>query len=142
MKFRPCIDLRNGKVVQIVGSTLNDENTDDTVTNFESQKSPAWFAKQYQMDDLWGGHVIALGPGNQDAAISALNAYPGGLQMGGGINPENAKDFLDAGASHVIVTSYVFSGGRMDMGKLEGSRPWRFLSTDGFGTFWGGGCLP
>ncbi len=73
----------------------------------------------YQADDLYGGHVIALGPGNTDSALEALSAFPGGLQMGGGINPENAHTFLDAGASHVIVTSYVFSKGRMDMDKLN-----------------------
>lgn len=119
MKFRPCIDLRQGKVVQIVGSTLKDSDPDKMTTNFESQNSPAQFARMYQKDKLTGGHVIALGPGNTEAAISALNAYPGGLQVGGGITPENAHTFLDAGASHVIVTSYVFSKGKIDMDKLE-----------------------
>lgn len=119
MKFRPCIDLRNGKVVQIVGGTLSDETQDSLVTNFESARTPAQFAQMYQADDLYGGHVIALGPGNTDSALEALSAFPGGLQMGGGINPENAHTFLDAGASHVIVTSYVFSKGRMDMDKLN-----------------------
>lgn len=118
MKFRPCIDLRNGKVVQIVGSTLKDKNQDTLVTNFESPESPAQFAGMYRQDNLTGGHVIALGPGNTDAAVSALNAYPGGLQVGGGITPDNARTFLDAGASHVIVTSYVFCAGKMDMDKL------------------------
>ncbi len=120
MKFRPCIDLRNGKVVQIVGGTLTDNNQDSLVTNFESEGSPESFAKKYKEDKLLGGHVIALGPGNTEAALSALKAYPGGLQMGGGITPENASGFLDAGASHVIVTSYVFSKGKIDMDKLEG----------------------
>ncbi|MCG8553628.1 MAG: phosphoribosylformimino-5-aminoimidazole carboxamide ribotide isomerase [Desulfobacterales bacterium] len=119
MKFRPCIDLRNGKVVQIVGGTLSDETRDSLVTNFESARTPAQFAQTYQADHLYGGHVIALGPGNTDSALEALHAFPGGLQMGGGINPENAHTFLDAGASHVIVTSYVFSKGRMDMDKLN-----------------------
>lgn len=118
MKFRPCIDLRNGKVVQIVGGTLNDNDADQTVTNFESLKSPNQFAEMYKKDDLAGGHVIALGPGNTQAAVSALKAYPGGLQFGGGINPDNAGLFLDAGASHVIVTSFVFSKGNMDLEKL------------------------
>ena len=119
MKFRPCIDLREGKVVQIVGGTLRDADQDNTVVNFESVKSPAEFAAMYQKDQLTGGHVIALGPGNKEAALSALRAFPGGLQMGGGINPDNAAEFLDAGASHVIVTSYVFSGGNIDMDKLN-----------------------
>ncbi|HCY87280.1 MAG TPA: phosphoribosylformimino-5-aminoimidazole carboxamide ribotide isomerase [Desulfobacteraceae bacterium] len=119
MKFRPCIDLREGKVVQIVGGTLRDTDQDNTVVNFESPKSPAEFAAMYQKDQLTGGHVIALGPGNREAALSALRAYPGGLQMGGGINPDNAAEFLDTGASHVIVTSYVFSGGNIDMDKLN-----------------------
>lgn len=119
MKFRPCIDLRNGKVVQIVGGTLCDNTQDSLVTNFESTRTPEQFARMYQADQLFGGHVIALGPGNTKSALEALQAFPGGLQMGGGINPENAHTFLDAGASHVIVTSYVFSQGRMDMDKLN-----------------------
>ena len=119
MRFRPCIDLRNGKVVQIVGSSLKDGDDQDTVTNFESHDTPARFAKRYQADNIAGGHVIALGPGNVDAALSALSAYPGGLQMGGGVTPDNAGKFLNAGASHVIVTSYVFSKGRVDMNRLD-----------------------
>ena len=119
MKFRPCIDLRNGKVVQIVGGTLSDDAQKSVVTNFESARTPAQFAQMYQTDQLFGGHVIALGPGNTTSALEALQAFPGGLQMGGGINPENAHTFLDAGASHVIVTSYVFSKGHMDMDKLN-----------------------
>jgi len=119
MKFRPCIDLRKGKVVQIVGSTLKDTDLDNIVTNFESPESPAQFARMYKKAQLPGGHVIALGPGNTEAAVSALNAYPGGLQVGGGITPDNATTFLDAGASHVIVTSYVFSRGSINMDKLK-----------------------
>ncbi|HKL82111.1 MAG TPA: phosphoribosylformimino-5-aminoimidazole carboxamide ribotide isomerase [Desulfobacter sp.] len=119
MKFRPCIDLRNGKVVQIVGGTLSDKTQDGLVTNFESARTPEQFARMYQADQLFGGHVIALGPGNTQSALEALQAFPGGLQMGGGIHPENAHTFLDAGASHVIVTSCVFSNGRMDMDKLK-----------------------
>lgn len=118
MRFRPCIDLRKGKVVQIVGGTLRDGDTRGPVTNFESLDAPASFAARYREDNLPGGHVIALGPGNVDAAKAALSAYPGGLQMGGGISPENAGEFLDAGASHVIVTSHVFSAGQVDMDKL------------------------
>ena len=118
MRFRPCIDLKNGKVVQIVGGTLRDQDDQSTVTNFTSEKRAAAFARLYQQDGLVGGHVIALGPGNQDAALAALQAYPGGLQMGGGVTPENAARYLDAGASHVIVTSYVFHGGALDEQRL------------------------
>ena len=119
MRFRPCIDLRDGQVVQIVGSTLEDGDAQATVTNFESERSSAYYAHLYQKDQLAGGHVIALGPGNQDAALAALRAFPGGMQMGGGITPENAKVYLDAGASHVIVTSYVFREGQVDTARLE-----------------------
>ncbi len=119
MKFRPCIDLREGKVVQIVGSTLKDSDKKGPVTNFQSIKAPFEFAKMYRKANLTGGHVISLGPGNTAAALSALKAYPGGLQIGGGITPSNAKEYLDAGASHVIVTSYVFSDGKIDFRKLE-----------------------
>ena len=118
MKFRPCIDLKNGKVVQIVGGTLKDDQTHSPITNFETEKTPAEFARLYRKDRLFGGHVISLGPGNQAAALSALKAFPGGLQVGGGITHENAGLYLDAGASHVIVTSYVFSKGTIDMDRL------------------------
>jgi phosphoribosylformimino-5-aminoimidazole carboxamide ribotide isomerase len=118
MRFRPCIDLRGGKVVQIVGGTLANA-PEAVVTNFETERSPADYARMYQADGLFGGHVIALGPGNQEAALSALRAFPGGLQAGGGITPENAKTYLEAGASHVIVTSYVFHEGRVDAQRLQ-----------------------
>ncbi|MBF0199752.1 MAG: phosphoribosylformimino-5-aminoimidazole carboxamide ribotide isomerase, partial [Desulfamplus sp.] len=134
MKFRPCIDIKNGKVVQIVGSTLRDgENgdamtcqgckkahgdKDETVINFESGQPSSFFAGLYKKDGLTGGHVISLGPGNHESVISALKAFPGGLQAGGGINPDNAGLYLDAGASHVIVTSHVFSRGLIDMDRL------------------------
>ena len=118
MRFRPCIDLRNGRVVQIVGGTLRDGDAGGPVTNFETERSPAEYARLYRDDGLAGGHVIALGPGNREAALSVLSAYPGGLQMGGGITPETAPMFLDAGASHVIVTSYVFRDGQVDTGRL------------------------
>lgn len=119
MRFRPCIDLRQGKVVQIIGGTLNDSDTELPITNFETEKSSAQFAAMYQKDKLAGGHVISLGPGNTEAVLSALRAYPQGLQIGGGITPSNAETFLNAGASHVIVTSYVFSHGKIDFAKLE-----------------------
>jgi phosphoribosylformimino-5-aminoimidazole carboxamide ribotide isomerase len=118
MRFRPCIDLREGRVVQIVGGSLQDDAS-GVVTNFVSDRSPADYARLYQRDALPGGHVIALGPGNHDAALGALEAYPGGMHMGGGITPENADIYLAAGASHVIVTSYVFQQGRLDMDRLR-----------------------
>ncbi len=119
MRFRPCIDLRNGKVVQIVGGTLTSKKGKAPVTNFESIKSSRDYAEIYKLDNLTGGHVIALGPGNHEAMIDAVSAYPGGLQAGGGITPDNAHRYLDAGASHVIVTSYVFSAGKVDMDRLK-----------------------
>jgi phosphoribosylformimino-5-aminoimidazole carboxamide ribotide isomerase len=114
--FRPCIDLHEGKVKQIVGGTLG---ATDLRTNFISEKPAAWFAGLYQRDQLTGGHVIMLGPGNEAAARAALAAYPQGLQIGGGVNAQNAREWLDAGASHVIVTSWVFREGRVDWARLE-----------------------
>lgn len=116
MKFRPCIDLHNGRVKQIVGGSLDDSGA---VENFVSDKGAAYYAGLYKQDNLPGGHVIMLGPGNEEEAFSALKAYPGGLQAGGGINPGNATEYLDAGASHVIVTSYVFAHGKINMDNLE-----------------------
>ncbi len=116
MKFRPCIDLHNGSVKQIVGSTLAEGAEPET--NFVATNSPAWFAELYKNSGLLGGHVIKLGPNNEEAAKSALAIYPKGLQIGGGINAENAKEWLDAGASHVIVTSYVFRNGQVDWERL------------------------
>ncbi len=118
MKFRPCIDLHRGKVVQIVGGSLDDANKSSLHTNFATDKSPAEYARLYQDSNLPGGHVIALGGGNQEAALAALEAWPGGMQYGGGVTPDNAAHYLKAGASHVIVTSYVFSEGRIDAEKL------------------------
>jgi phosphoribosylformimino-5-aminoimidazole carboxamide ribotide isomerase len=119
MKFRPCIDLRHGRVVQIVGGTLRDDDSKSTLVNFETEKSPAEFAEMYKSDNLAGGHVISLGPGNEEAAISALRAFPGGMHMGGGVTPENAKKYLDAGASHVIVSSYIFNNNDIDIDRIE-----------------------
>ncbi|MBT6229838.1 MAG: phosphoribosylformimino-5-aminoimidazole carboxamide ribotide isomerase [Candidatus Scalindua sp.] len=119
MRFRPCIDLREGRVVQIIGSSLVDKNSETLKTNFETDRSPEEFAKMYKEDNLTGGHVISLGSGNEEAALSALQTFPGGFHIGGGITPQNAITYLDAGASHVIVTSYVFSNGRIDMEKLK-----------------------
>ena len=114
--FRPCIDLHEGKVKQIVGGTLNDAGAR---TNFVSEKSAAWFAELYRRDNLRGGHVIQLGTGNEAEARAALTAYPGGLHLGGGVNAANARSWLDAGASHVIVTSWVFREGRVDWARLD-----------------------
>lgn len=115
--FRPCIDLHEGKVKQIVGGSLtNDAAT--LRTNFVSTHPPAWYAQLYRRDGLRGGHVVLLGLGNEVAAREALAAYPGGLQLGGGVNPQNARAWLDAGASHVIVTSWVFRDGRLDAARL------------------------
>lgn len=125
MRIRPCIDLKNGQVVQIVGGTLTDPTNnaknggDSAVVNFATRRSSAVFARRYRADRLPGGHIIALGPGNEEAALAALRAFPGGMQMGGGVNPENAGRYLDAGASHVIVTSYVFREGRVDTERLD-----------------------
>jgi len=114
--FRPCIDLHEGKVKQIVGGTLGDAGLR---TNFVSEKSAAWFAELYKRDGLAGGHVVMLGPGNRDAACEAITAFPGGLQVGGGINAQNARDWLEAGASHVIVTSWIFHEGRVNWERLN-----------------------
>jgi phosphoribosylformimino-5-aminoimidazole carboxamide ribotide isomerase len=113
MKFRPCIDLHNGKVKQIVGSTLSKESPGGLQTNFVSEFPPSYYGDMYRRDNLYGGHVIKLGPGNEQAAIEALRAFPGGLHIGGGINADNAKYWLDQGAQAVIVTSYVFREGRI-----------------------------
>jgi len=114
--FRPCIDLHEGKVKQIVGGTLSDAGAR---TNFVSEKPAAWFAELYRRDNLRGGHVIQLGAGNELEARAALSAFPGGLHIGGGVNASNARGWLDAGASHVIVTSWVFREGRVDWARLD-----------------------
>ena len=115
--FRPCIDLHEGHVKQIVGGTLEDGG--QLQTHFVSDRPAAWFAEQYRQDALTGGHVIMLGPGNNAQARGALEAFPGGLQIGGGVNLENAQGWLAAGASHVIVTSWVFHHGHIDWDRLK-----------------------
>jgi len=115
-QFRPCIDLHQGKVKQIVGGSLNDEGAD---TNFVSPYDSAYYAELYRDNKLTGGHVIALGPDNKEAVLKALAAWPQGLQFGGGVNNENAAAFLDAGASHLIVTSYLFENGQLSSDRLE-----------------------
>jgi phosphoribosylformimino-5-aminoimidazole carboxamide ribotide isomerase len=114
--FRPCIDLHEGKVKQIVGGSLGAAGLR---TNFVSEKSAAWFAGLYKRDGLTGGHVIMLGSGNEAEARAALATFPGGLHIGGGVNPSNARGWLDAGASHVIVTSWVFHAGHLDWDRLD-----------------------
>ena len=114
--FRPCIDLHEGRVKQIVGGTLSDAGAR---TNFVSAQSAAWFAELYRRDNLRGGHVIQLGSGNETEARAALAVYPGGFHLGGGVNISNARGWLDAGASHVIVTSWVFREGRVDWARLD-----------------------
>ena len=125
MEFRPCIDIHNGKVKQIVGGSLKDSG-DQAQENFVSEQDAAFYAALYQKNKLKGGHIILLNSYDspyyeetQKQALAALQAYPGGLQVGGGITPENAGDYLNAGASHVIVTSYVFREGRIDYDRLE-----------------------
>ena len=125
MEFRPCTDIHNGKVKQIVGGSLTDER-DQASENFVSERDASWYADLYKKDHLTGGHVILLNAKDSPyyketkaQALSALRAYPGGLQVGGGITDENAAEFLDAGASHVIVTSFVFRDGRIDQENLK-----------------------
>jgi phosphoribosylformimino-5-aminoimidazole carboxamide ribotide isomerase len=104
--FRPCIDLHAGHVKQIVGGTLNDSNEDSLKTNFVSEKSAGYYANLYRQKHLTGAHVILLGPGNDEAAKDALKAWPGGLQVGGGINAQNARQWIDLGADKVGLISY------------------------------------
>lgn len=123
MEFRPCIDIHNGKVKQIVGGTLSDSGAKE---NFVSERGAGYFAQYYRDLQITGGHIIMLNRvGTQEyeasraAAMEALSAYPGGLQVGGGINADNASAFVEAGASHVIVTSYVFSDGKINYDNLR-----------------------
>ncbi|MGO4373130.1 phosphoribosylformimino-5-aminoimidazole carboxamide ribotide isomerase [Paenibacillus sp. MCAF20] len=118
MKFKPCIDLHDGKVKQIVGETLHADQ-EGIIENFVSTHDSAYYASLFKRDKLTGGHVIMLGGGNTEAAIRALNEYPKGMQIGGGINAENAEHYLDQGASHVIVTSYIFRDGKLDKDNLD-----------------------
>ena len=125
MRFRPCIDIHNGKVKQIVGSSLQDAG-DKATENFSSLKEADFYARMYREMGLCGGHIIMLNPvespyyeSTKRQALAALSATPGLLQIGGGINSDNAQDFLDAGASHVIVTSYVFKNGKINKTNLK-----------------------
>ncbi len=116
--FRPCIDLHQGQVKQIVGGTLTDGGAGPR-ENFVAREPAEWFADLYRRDGLAGGHVIQLGPGNEAAARAALGAYPKGLQLGGGVTPDNARGWLDAGASQIIVTSFLFDGAKFSEERLE-----------------------
>ncbi|MGN0322017.1 MAG: phosphoribosylformimino-5-aminoimidazole carboxamide ribotide isomerase [Oliverpabstia sp.] len=125
MRFRPCIDIHNGKVKQIVGGSLQDRG-DQAVENFVSEQDASFYARLYESLGIRGGHIILLNPAaspfyeaTKQQALQALRAYPGGLQVGGGIHDGNAHEFLDAGASHVIVTSFVFRDGRISWENLE-----------------------
>ncbi len=125
MQFRPCIDIHNGKVKQIVGSSLKDEGN-RAEENFVSEQDAAFFANLYKSRDIRGGHVILLNKEGSEyfeatrrQAMKALGVYPGGLQIGGGITAGNAMQYIEAGASHVIVTSYVFSDGKINYVNLE-----------------------
>ena len=128
MEFRPCIDIHNGKVKQIVGSTISDlwKENGRPKENFVADKDAAYYANLYRQDGLKGGHIINLNKkgteeyeASKEEAIKALKAYPGGLQYGGGVDDTNALDFIQAGASHIIVTSYVFNDGRVDYDALK-----------------------
>ncbi|KAF2720025.1 N--5-amino-1--4 imidazole carboxamide isomerase [Polychaeton citri CBS 116435] len=116
-KFRPCIDLHKGSVKQIVGGTLTTQDS-DLKTNFTSEHPAAYYAELYRKNDLRGGHVIMLGPGNDEAARAALAAWPAGLQVGGGIKDANARDWIDAGAERVIITSFLFPDGTFSHERL------------------------
>ncbi|MDE7323376.1 MAG: phosphoribosylformimino-5-aminoimidazole carboxamide ribotide isomerase [Lachnospiraceae bacterium] len=125
MEFRPCIDIHNGQVKQIVGSSLMDKNN-QAEENFVAEKDARYYAELYQKNGIRGGHIILLNPQSSPyyeaakaQALMALGAYPEGLQIGGGVNDSNALEYLHAGASHVIVTSYVFQDGRVNMEHLK-----------------------
>ncbi len=125
MKFRPCIDIHNGKVKQIVGGSLKDQG-DYAITNFASEYEADFYAEKYKTDGIRGGHIILLNAKTSEyyeatkkQALMALAAYPEGLQIGGGITAESAAEYIEAGASHVIVTSYVFQDGEVNWENLE-----------------------
>lgn len=125
MKFRPCIDIHNGKVKQLVGGSLRDKGN-SAKENFVSEKSAGYFADIYKKDKLTGGHIIILNSENSEyfeesrkQALEALKVYPKGLQIGGGVNAENAGDYIKRGASHVIVTSFVFKDGKINYENLN-----------------------
>ena len=125
MKFRPCIDIHNGKVKQIVGGSLKDENN-QAKENFVSEVDSTYYANLYKANNIKGGHIILLNSKDSEyfeatksEALKALMAYKGGLQIGGGVNCDNALEYIKAGASHVIVTSYVFKNGKINYDNLN-----------------------
>lgn len=125
MEFRPCIDIHNGQVKQIVGGSLLD-NKNQVNENFVSMQNAVYYANLYKENQISGGHIILLNPKQSEyyektknQALAALKSYPNGLQVGGGITPENANEFLKAGATHIIVTSYVFVNGKIHLDRLE-----------------------
>lgn len=125
MKFRPCIDIHNGKVKQIVGGSLADRKN-FVSENFVSEYGADFYARLYKENDLKGGHIIILNArgseyygADREQAFRALREYEGGLQIGGGVNAENASEYLSRGASHIIVTSYVFKDGKVNFDNLE-----------------------
>lgn len=125
MKFRPCIDIHNGKVKQLVGGSLKDEGN-QAKENFVSEKNAAEFARLYKKDALTGGHIILLNAVHSEyfdatkrQALEALKAYPNGMQIGGGVNDKNASWWIKEGASHVIVTSFVFQDGKINYDNLK-----------------------
>ncbi|EXJ79768.1 1-(5-phosphoribosyl)-5-[(5-phosphoribosylamino)methylideneamino] imidazole-4-carboxamide isomerase [Capronia epimyces CBS 606.96] len=117
-RFRPCIDLHAGQVKQIVGGTLSTQES-ELKTNHVSHHPAEYFAELYRAANLAGAHVIMLGPGNDDAARAALAAWPGHLQVGGGITNGNAKQWIEAGAERVIITSFLFPAGRFSLERLQ-----------------------
>ncbi len=125
MEFRPCIDIHNGKVKQIVGGSLKDADN-QARENFVSEQTAVFYAEFYKKSGIRGGHIVLLNregskyyEADRQQAVGALRAYPGALQVGGGIHPGNAEGYLEAGASHVIVTSYVFQDGRINWKNLN-----------------------
>lgn len=125
MKFRPCIDIHNGKVKQIIGGSLLDQGN-CAEENFVSEQSAAFYAECYKKRGIKGGHIILLNPSSSEyyeatrkQALEALRAYPSGMQIGGGITNENAVDYIENGASHVIVTSFVFKDGKVNWDNLN-----------------------
>ena len=125
MRFRPCIDIHNGKVKQIVGGSLKDEG-DFATDNFVSEKDGSYYGGLYKNAGLIGGHIIILNPKSSPyyeedvrQACLALQAAGGTLQIGGGMTDENAAFFLEQGASHIIVTSFVFKDGQIHEDNLK-----------------------
>jgi len=128
MRFRPCIDIHNGKVKQIVGGSLQDSG-DRAKENFVSENNTSYYARLFKEDKITGAHVILLNgkdsefyEATKEAAELAIASYPGGLQIGGGINAANAFEYIKEGASHVIVTSYVFTDGALNYTNLKALR--------------------